>query len=269
MRRPGAGRRDDARASGARAGKSLAQQFAALFVPGTDARMESWSYAVDGVSGKLRAFIDVSDPTHEFAQAIAINQCALPAVDASWNGKLTATFVPGVRNYYVSNRAASAWKAYHGATCTIFTGWLRTAVGGSSAVAVADYAAGGPGIQIYAGGSSAAAFNVFGTGGGSIAGIAPAATWNFNEAAYFRYQAVGGVFEMRKGNTVSIGTGSLPSPSTGDPGGPMALGDYPGVTSTAPMEGNHAFSFFFQRAISVAEASIVAAYIQSFWGKAP
>lgn len=71
-------------------------------------------YVVDGVSGKVRSWVDQSDPTHVLDQSNTARQVALPASHADYGGQLCATF--NDTGLYVSNRAVSAWKFGHDGT---------------------------------------------------------------------------------------------------------------------------------------------------------
>lgn len=62
-------------------------------------------------AGKVGAFIDLRDPTHEFAQADPAKQPALPAADAALGGQVSSSF-SGVE-YLQSNRSAASWNAWH------------------------------------------------------------------------------------------------------------------------------------------------------------
>lgn len=68
------------------------------------------NYTLDGVSGKVAAFVDLNDATHVLTQSTASNQCNIPAVSGSnvMNGAVVANFVQSSTKYR-SNRAASAW----------------------------------------------------------------------------------------------------------------------------------------------------------------
>ena len=64
-------------------------------------------YVVDGVSGKVRSWIDQNDPTHVLDQSNTARQVALPAAHADFANQLCATF--NDTGLYISNRAASAF----------------------------------------------------------------------------------------------------------------------------------------------------------------
>lgn len=66
-------------------------------------------YTVDGVSGKVAAFVDWSDPTHLLSQSTSGNQVAIPAPDAGANGQLSMTHISASLTNYASNRAPASW----------------------------------------------------------------------------------------------------------------------------------------------------------------
>ena len=77
-------------------------------------------YAVDGVSGKVAAFIDHNNPAHLFEQAVSGEQVAVPAAHADFGGKTCATFAGGQR--YTSNLAIGSWKFTHdGSGCSTYS----------------------------------------------------------------------------------------------------------------------------------------------------
>lgn len=64
---------------------------------------------VDGVSGKVRSFIDAMDSTHLLQQLTTSKQVALAAAHASFANALVTTWVAASVNGYESNRPAAAW----------------------------------------------------------------------------------------------------------------------------------------------------------------
>jgi len=89
---------------------------------------ESDYYSIDGVSGKVSAFLDKVKPAtgikaitaaHAMAQATSGNQVVLPTASALFNGKLSASFAGG--QFYNSNSPPSSWRLLHdGSACETF-----------------------------------------------------------------------------------------------------------------------------------------------------
>ena len=76
-------------------------------------------YAVDGVTGKVAAFIDWNDSSHTLAQSTSALQVNLPTVDSRFAGALTITATQA-NTRYVSSRAASSWRFLHDGTgCSV------------------------------------------------------------------------------------------------------------------------------------------------------
>jgi hypothetical protein len=71
-------------------------------------------YAIDGISSKVAAFIDWSDPSHLMAQSDPLKQVAVPAAHADFGGKLCANFT-GAQVYH-SNRPLSTFRYIHNGT---------------------------------------------------------------------------------------------------------------------------------------------------------
>jgi hypothetical protein len=72
-------------------------------------------YTVDGISGRVRSFVDWNDPTHELVQINASYQVPIPTAIAGFNGKLVASFSSHV---YQSNRPAISFSyASDGVSC--------------------------------------------------------------------------------------------------------------------------------------------------------
>jgi hypothetical protein len=76
-------------------------------------------YILDPVSGKVLAFVDWNDPTHLLIQTNSAFQVRPPQPHADFKGRLAVTF--NAAEYYVSNRAASAWYYLHDGSDVHFT----------------------------------------------------------------------------------------------------------------------------------------------------
>lgn len=63
-------------------------------------------YVVDGVTGKVAAFVDWNDPTHLLAQSTSSKQCELPVRHVDFNWQFCIALAAAQR--YTSNRGATA-----------------------------------------------------------------------------------------------------------------------------------------------------------------
>jgi hypothetical protein len=87
--------------------------------------VESDYYALDGISGKVSAFIDkvaagtgirAITANHAMVQATAANQCVQPAASASFGNRVVASAPAGSTVEYFSNSTAAAWRLLHNGT---------------------------------------------------------------------------------------------------------------------------------------------------------
>lgn len=96
-------------------------------------------YILDPVSGKVLAFVDWNDPTHLLIQSTAALQVRVPETHTDFAGRRCAAF--NTLEYYVSNRAASAWYYLHDGAdvhCTLVgtptasttSSWVATRIAG-------------------------------------------------------------------------------------------------------------------------------------------
>jgi hypothetical protein len=88
-------------------------------------------YAVDGITGKVSAWIDYNDAAHQLVQASNSNQVVVPAAHADFGGKLCATFTGA--EYYVSNKPAAYYTFEHdgnGGSILLVCTPTNTAAGG-------------------------------------------------------------------------------------------------------------------------------------------
>lgn len=97
--------REHAYAAGGSAALSLFEQVLALSAGRPVFTADK--YTVDGISGRVRSWIDWNDPTHVLDQSIAAQQVPVPAAHADFAGALCATYTGG--QAYQSNRAVAAW----------------------------------------------------------------------------------------------------------------------------------------------------------------
>lgn len=82
--------------------------------------LDSTSYTIDGVSGKVGSFVDrgtgirAFTANHILSQATSAQQVALPSNQGALNNRLCVTFAGN--QWYVSNSTASTWKFMHDGT---------------------------------------------------------------------------------------------------------------------------------------------------------
>jgi hypothetical protein len=69
-------------------------------------------YTVDGISGRVRAFVDHNDPAHVLEQSVAVRQVPLPAVAGDFGGATVGAFTGA--ECYVSNRSPAYWAIARG-----------------------------------------------------------------------------------------------------------------------------------------------------------
>jgi hypothetical protein len=223
-------------------------------------------YALDGVTGKVAAFIDFLDPTHTVAQGTSANQVPAPLADAGLNGQRSATW--SATQFYTSTRAASSWRYTHDGTgCTVFSVFVPTSLASTSAL-VSTKSGAATGFVFYVSTSPSYSLNVFNTtntvispaGGTPVVGTPAILSFTYSEtdspSKYF----------LRRGNTQLAAGNSSFTPASGDPTSTLILGATPGGGS--PGRYRWACTFMVPRVITAAERATVHTYIQNKYGVA-
>jgi FAD/FMN-containing dehydrogenase len=196
-------------------------------------------YAVDGVSGKVSAFVDWNDPTHVLAQTTSANQVAIPAAHADFSNQLCGTFTA---HAYQSNRAVAQWIfAHDGVSCERVEVLTPTsAVAVPQVVSTTVWAAVAAGAQLYYTGGGAWNHSIYTSAAGISAINSPfgAATVNVPRYLSARHKAADTPdWELRQnGALVASGAYSV-APTATDPEVPFTLGcnNFATVSNPAPM----------------------------------
>lgn len=222
-------------------------------------------YTVDGVTGKVAALVDHLDATHLAVQATSANQVAIPTADSTMRGAKSLDFAGG--QYYVSNRAASAFKYLH-------TAYWAVAVlvpTGTAERIVCSTIRSGATTQI---GSffarSSIEFKVRSYDGSGVANNANVSVTQNSSTLYSMVvdyiEAASPEWRMRQ-NGSSAGTGnSTRAPSSSDPESTLYIGAYNNAAS--PLQGRLAFLALKQITAppTAAELSVVSSYLQTKYG---
>ena len=174
------------------------------------------NYIVDGVSGRVRAFVDWNDPTHQLVQTSAALQVPVPAPHADFGGALCASFTGA--QAYQSNRGAGAWAfAHDGVSCERLDVFVPTSGSGGAAnvVATTVIAGNNPGSQIYYT-AGATIHHYLGSAGGAPVNAAsigngPASVPTYTMARH--EAAAANQYQLRQRRTL-IGQGAFAFPPT-------------------------------------------------------
>lgn len=235
--------------------------------------VEADYYSIDGVSGKVSAFLDkvrpgtgikAITPGHAFAQATSANQVVIPTATATLGGRLAANF--NAAPYYVSNSPASSWRAAHnGNGFTSFAVFDRTTITGIQRAwsTYTDAAAqgatwvsvsGAPYCAAYNGTTITISANTTGdTTGPTYVGTSIADADTPEATLYRRSSAI-----ATANNTAGF--------NAGDPVGTMTLGASTNGAQT--LNAYVAMWLFFDRVLSAADLAVVRAYIAAKYGVA-
>lgn len=224
-------------------------------------------YVVDGVSGKVRSWVDQSDPSHVLDQANTARQVPLPAAHADFGGALCATF--NDNGLYLSNRPASAWRFCHDGTGV---SWYCTLTGlenpwTASRFVWGTLTGGGTTFALLLGGNAANGFRHEISNGAVIYNpTAAAGTTPTYVSAHFALSENPDVLYQLKSATVN-NSDVTGVPSAGDSSSTLILG------ANSAFSGNFGrFRFrnlMFFPLLSAPERAIVEAYIQTDTGIAP
>jgi len=219
-------------------------------------------YVVDGVSGRVRGFVDWNDPTHTLEQATSANQVLVPGSSAAFNGAAVAAF-PGTA-VYGSTRPPSAWAfAHDGASCEYVIVFKQSVVAGVQAIAVTTPAP--PGFQAYCDGASLGVDVLNGAGAGVVPVTLVAATGAQATYLDMRTEAAGSPqWEARVRGVVGASGAYGAAVSGTAPGAALQVGAV-NAALAAPFFGDIAAVLFFP-ALTPAQRLIVETWIYETYG---
>jgi hypothetical protein len=183
------------------------------------------SYSVDGVTAKVGALVDLLDPTHLAEQATSAAQCAVPTSDATLSGAQSLTF--NNAQYYVSNRAASAFRYLHSGPCWSAAIFVPTATGQRIIASTVRLSLISSQVGWYMSRSSTAAEIRAGNGTGIAVNAGPAATFSSNARYSLGYDYLEGAspeyHTRQSGSALSDGSSGA-APVTTDPQSTLVIG---------------------------------------------
>lgn len=231
--------------------------------------VETDYYSIDGVSGKVSAFLDKVKPgtgikaitaAHAMAQATSAQQVSIPATYAGLNGRLVATF--GGSQYYQSNSPASSWTFMHdGSGAEAFIVFEKT---------------GGATYYLLATNNALAGFNwqtstslpgtvLDAAGGFVIFANSGAATWANEKYASMSYSTASTPDYSQFLRTAAAGTdNNRLTPAATAPQGSLMLGA--STAASAPFVGVIASVMIWNRVLTATERAIVRSYISKKYG---
>lgn len=252
---------------------SLQTQVAAIINSyGTQAQ-RAWfradGYTVDGVTGKVGAFVDRLDATHVFAQTTGTRQVAVPTADTSLANALSAAFSA---HWYDSNRPAASFRPYHDGTgCTVISVFVpSTVASGSAALLATRNGSGSSGdigfemrrstanIRALVQNESTLTINLQ---GGTM--VAETGYWSMYQFLTSRSPNEGTI-TLNGTQVAQANAGS--TPPSGDPNGTLRLGAL--RNNAAPWLGTWAESMLIPGIISTDERDVIYAYFLARYGLA-
>ena len=232
--------------------------------------VEADYYSVDGVSGKVAAFLDkvtagtgikAIDPTHAFSQSSSALQVALPTTDALLSGRLAAVFTGS--QIYNSSAAASAWRCIQdGVGVEWFLAINRTGVTGDRFLLATGN--GGAATSMFLRQNGTAVSTVQTDGAiqtFSMAGAAATTGAHYYNSSFRYTDSPKAVFRDRTTQTATSDAAN--PPNTGDPFGPLTIG---GLVGSASMYANFGSLIVFNRVLSPADRNTVQSYIAAKYG---
>ncbi len=241
-------------------------QFRALFTPGVD----SWFDAdnVNVSSGNTVSWIDVMDSTHLLQQASSSSQADAPAADASFGGSKTVLF-NGTLDEYTSNRPASSWAFLHGASgsaSTVVSVYYLPTTPGNQVIWSTFSSSGTGSAWHYA---SLGYLGVVQSNNSTIEANAGAGAFNTPTFSRCCFDILDS-FDLRvfqKGTLVSTANLSTSVYNT-SPNQTLRVGNlFNGASNRFP--GRLRAIYFFRRALTAPEVSILHSYIQQTTGISP
>lgn len=235
--------------------------------------VESDYYALDGISGKVSAFIDKVLPgtgiraitaNHAQAQANAANQCVAPAASTYFSNRPVADFNAAVE-WYLSNAPASAWSGLHDGTG--FTGYhvasQDTFVGAHVLCATYTGVGAGNGIRLAAGQDMfcpIVALNAF-----IAVAFLPVTAFTIDVATIWTHSYIEGrapnelIYKMYA-STANANTAGAPNAAA--PGTAAGLSQ----AGVEGWQGKWAMSLYFNRILTASEDTTVRQYIAAKYG---
>lgn len=223
-------------------------------------------YAVDGVSGKVSAFIDWNDPTHMLVQASSALQVAVPVAHADFAGNLCATFTGA--ETYVSNAPVSRFRFMHDGTgCSLFRVATPTTILGVHSCACTTSQAGVAGLSFYITGPDVRS-SVEKTGGSvypdSSLGTVAANVPTYREISHGTARAP--QWELRAKGTVAASGAYISAPDTGDSQHPLRLASNagPGLFYVGRWR-----DLILTPGVSATERAVVQNYFRTAYGIGP
>jgi hypothetical protein len=165
-------------------------------------------YAVDGITGKVSAWIDYNDVTHQLAQTLNARQVAVPAAHADFGGKLCATFDGATAaRWYQSNRTAVSWNYLVNGPSRAYSTLTVTAAGAAQLIWETDNTgSGGATNELSA--TNVVRWALFRSGGSAFLGVSTAFTTNVAGSVVVAVSAYDPRRYMKK-NGIAAETGAL------------------------------------------------------------
>jgi len=215
----------------------------------------------------VASFYDKAQPGHVLAQATPANQVVAPLSDPLFTNKLSANFTGA--QMYDSNATASAWKFLHDGTgMEVFHVLAGTSA--TLGVVIATLAPSSPGMQHYLVGDGAYTFQV--NGSIAIADLraantaAPVGVATYIDS-YLRSSQFPPAAVAFDHHAVSASHMTLAgAPVTGDPAGPLRLGNQAGASPAFPANMKWCETLIFNRVLTEYERQTVREYIQAQYG---
>lgn len=230
------------------------------------------SYTLDGVSGNVLSWTELSTSAtgiksitanHVLTQATSAQQCAVPAANASFQNRVSATFVD---QRYLSNSAASSWRFLHDGTgVAVYSVLSLDTVTGSKYLLATSSGGTGTGFNHGPVGAALACF----VGNGTAAIANPSGgTLAISTAYYWRYRYTENVSPevdvYIKTSSAATTASTSAAPAAGDAGSTLELGNRP--ANNAPFVGKWCETIIFKGAYDAALDALVKSYFTAYYG---
>ena len=236
--------------------------------------VEADYYAVDGVSGKVAAFLDkvlagtgvkAVTANHAYSQLTSALQCAVPTANPSFRNRKTAPF--NTAPYYDSNAPPAAWGYLgNGAGATTYVVVSMASVGIVSCFAATTQTAVGNGVVLYQNGTGTD-FRIYNAG----ANVLNTTVANAVVSTPYRYTwAVASAATPDATCTRNEASGTANYVGAGAPAGVPAGTLRIGANRAALFPMTCAFAMFlsYDRALTAAEDAMVRQYVYVKYGVA-
>jgi len=234
-------------------------------------RFRADAYNLDGVSGNVKDWVELSTlatgiksitANHVLTQATSAQQCAVPAANALFQNRVSATFVD---QRYLSNSPASSWRFLHDGTgCAVYTVLSFDSVTGTAYYLATS--SGGVGTGFNLGRSTTTAAYFVGNGSAAIA-TNNGGTIATSTAYYTRFRYTENVSPevdvYIKTASAATTASTSAAPAAGDPGSTLELGNRP--ANNAPFVGKWLETIIFKGAYDATADALVKSYFTAYY----